>query len=224
VRDPARTIPRAILGGTLLVALLYLLSSTAVQLLLPAKTAAASAAPFADVIAGRWGPRVAALAALAIAVAAFGCLNGLILATGELGYAMGLRRDLPAVLAWTRGAGTPVGAQLAGAALSILLILANSSRATNSLFSFIILLSTAAVLVVYTAGALAAWRLDGSARGRAIVVVALLFILFAAYGSGAEANGWCVALLAAGLAVRFLVRLAPTAGPSRAASIRPARR
>jgi len=61
---------------------------------------------------------------------------------------MGLRRDLPPFMARTRGAGTPVGAQAAGAVLSILLILANSSRSTNSLFSFIILLSTAAVLVV----------------------------------------------------------------------------
>jgi APA family basic amino acid/polyamine antiporter len=202
VRDPARTIPRAILGGTLLVALLYLLSSTSVLLLVPAKLVAASPAPFADAIAGQWGVAVATAAALCVAVAAFGCLNGLILATGELGYSMGLRRDLPAFMAWTRGARTPVGAQLAGSLLSILLILANSSRATNSLFSFIILLSTAAVLVVYTAGAVAAWRLDPSLRTRAAIVVALLFILFAVYGSGREADLWCLALLAAGLAVR----------------------
>ncbi len=36
VRDPARTIPRAIIGGTLFVAILNLFASTAVQLLLPA--------------------------------------------------------------------------------------------------------------------------------------------------------------------------------------------
>jgi len=206
VRDPARTLPLAILGGTLFVAFLYLVSSTGVQLLLPARLAAASPAPYADVIAAAWGGPLATAAALCVAVAAFGCLNGLILATGELGYAMGLRRDLPAFMAWTRGAGTPVGAQLAGAALSILLILANSSRATNSLFAFIILLSTAAVLVVYTAGAVAAWRLDTSLGARAVVVVALLFILFAVYGSGMEADLWCLALLAAGLALRAAMR------------------
>jgi APA family basic amino acid/polyamine antiporter len=217
VRDPARTIPRTIIGGTLFVALVYLLSSTGVQLLLPAKLAAASPAPFAEVISGQWGGGIATVAALCVAVAAFGCLNGLILATGELGYAMGLRRDLPAFMAWTRGAGTPVGAQAAGSLLSILLILANSSRATNSLFSFIILLSTAAVLVVYSAGAIAAWRLDRSAGARAVVAVALLFILFAAYGSGLEADLWCLALLATGFAVRAVMHLMAPAAPAAAA-------
>jgi basic amino acid/polyamine antiporter, APA family len=161
------------------------------------------------VISAQWGRGVATAAALCVAVAAFGCLNGLILATGELGYAMGLRRDLPAFMAWTRGPATPVGSQLAGAVLSILLILANSSRATNSLFSFIILLSTAAVLVVYSAGALSAWRLDRAPPARATVVVALLFILFALYGSGFEADMWCLALLAAGLALRTAMHLLP---------------
>jgi APA family basic amino acid/polyamine antiporter len=218
VRDPARTIPRAILGGTLFVALIYLLSSTGVQLLAPARLVAASPAPFADVIAGQWGGAVATWAALCVAVAAFGCLNGLILATGELGYAMGLRRDLPSFMAFTRGAGTPVGAQIAGAVLSILLILANSSRATNSLFSFIILLSTAAVLVVYTAGAVSAWRLDRSPGARAVIAVALLFILFAVYGSGREADLWCLALLAVGLAVREVMHRLPGRAPVAAAA------
>jgi len=205
VRDPARTIPRAIFGGTLFVALVYLLASTGVQLLLPASIVAHSAAPFADVIAAAWGGGVAALAALAIAVAAFGCLNGLILGTGELGYAMGLRRDLPAFMSWTWRGNTPVGAQLAGSLLAMLLILANGSRATASLFTFIILLSTAAVLVVYLAGALSAWRLSPEPGARAAIIVALLFILFAFYGSGAEADLWCLVLLAIGLAVRWVM-------------------
>ena len=56
---------------------------------------------FADAIAAQWGGGLAIFVALAIAIAAFGCPNGLILGTGELGYAMGLRRDLPAAMAWT---------------------------------------------------------------------------------------------------------------------------
>ena len=212
VRDPERTIPRAILWGTLFVALIYLVASTSVQLLLPAKLVAASPAPFADAISLQWGGGIASFAALAIAVAAFGSLNGVILATGELGYAMGLRRDLPSFMTWTRGAGTPVGSQLVAAMLSVLLILANASRASETLFSFIILLSTAAVLVVYLAGVLSAWRLSRSAGSRAALIVALLFILFALYGSGLEADLWCLVLLVLGVAVRWVMhRLAKPA-------------
>jgi APA family basic amino acid/polyamine antiporter len=215
VRDPARTIPRAIIGGTLFVAILYLFASTAVQLLLPAGVVAASPAPFAEVIAAQWGGGAATIVALAVAVAAFGCLNGLILGTGELGYAMGLRRDLPAAMAWTWRGNTPVGAQIVGSALSILLVLANSSQASAKLFTFIILLSTAAVLVVYLAGALSAWRLVSSVPARATILVALLFIGFAFYGTGATPSLWSLALLAIGIVVRIVMhwREAPTAAP-----------
>jgi APA family basic amino acid/polyamine antiporter len=214
VRDPARTIPRALIGGTLFVALVYLLVSTGVQLILPASVVAQSSAPLADVIAAQWGGGLAVFVALAIAIAAFGCLNGLILSTGELGYALGLRRDLPAAMAWTWRGNTPVAAQIVGSMLSVLLILANSSRAGAGLFTFIILLSTASVLVVYLAGALSAWRLSATFAARAAVILALLFILFAFYGSGKEADLWGLALLAIGLAVRAVMRLLDRPGPA----------
>ncbi len=205
VRNPSRTIPRALLGGTAFVVALYLVAGTAIQMLLPATVVAASAAPFADALVSRWGHGAATFAALTIAVAAIGCLNGLILATGELGYAMALRGDLPAMMARTRAVNTPVVAQVVGTGLSILLLLANSSRATASLFTFIILLSTAAVIVVYLTASLAAWKLSPSVGARAVIAIAILFIAFATYGIGVEADLWSLALLAAGLAIRAVI-------------------
>jgi APA family basic amino acid/polyamine antiporter len=167
---------------------------------------ASSPAPFADALAAQWGRGAASLAALGIAVAAIGCLNGLMLGTGELGYAMALRGDLPKVVAVTRGTNTPIVAQLVGSGLTILLLLANSSRSTASLFTFIILLSTAAVIVVYLVGSLAAWKLAPGRGARAIIAVGILFIAFAAYGTGLEADLWCLVLLAIGVVLRAVVR------------------
>ena len=205
VRDPGRTIPRALIGGTAFVVALYLVAGTAIQMLLPAEVVAASPAPFADALVSRWGQGAATFAALTIAVAAIGCLNGLILATGELGYGMALRGDLPAVMTRTRGLNTPVVAQLVGTGLSILLLLANSSRATASLFTFIILLSTATVVIVYLTAALAAWKLSLAVGARAVIATGILFIAFATYGIGIEASLWCLVLLAAGLAIRAVM-------------------
>jgi basic amino acid/polyamine antiporter, APA family len=206
VRNPGRTIPLALLGGTAFVVVLYILAGTSIQMLMPANVVATSAAPFADALVSRWGHGVASFAALGIAIAAIGCLNGLILGTGELGYAMALRGDLPVVMARTRGVNTPVVSQLVGSTLTILLLLANSSRATASLFTFLILLSAAAVVVVYSASACAAWKLSPSAGARSVMLVALLFIAFAIYGIGLEADLWCVVLLGAGLGIRAAVR------------------
>lgn len=214
IRDASRTIPRALIGGTAFVALLYLIAGTGIQMLLPANVVAASPAPFADALVSSWGRGAASFAALAIAVSAFGCLNCLTLGTGELGYSMALRGDLPSVMARTRGANTPVIAQMVGSGLAILLILANSGSGTANLYKFIILLSTAAVIVVYLAGVLAAWKATPAVGARVVLLVALLFIAFAIYGTGMEADLWCLVLLAAGLAIRFVMRWLNSPGGS----------
>jgi len=223
VRNASRTLPLAIMGGTTFVAVLYLLSSSSIQLLLPANVVAGSGAPYADAISAQWGREAATLAAIAIAISAFGALNCLILATGELGFSMALRGDLPRVFARTRGANTPIMAQLLAAALTILLILANSSRATAGLFTFVILLSTAGVLVLYGVGALAAWKQSRGFGQRATTVVALIFVVFAFYGVGAEAAGWSLVLLAIGYALRLARQFTHSrAGSNRAAAEIPA--
>ena len=217
VRDPARTIPRAILLGTAAVALLYLLSSTAVLLLLSPDAAAASPAPFADALATRWGETAAVLAALGMAISAFGNLNGGIMVAGELGFSMALRRDLPTALARTRGINTPFVSQSLTAGFAILLVLSNSSGTTADLFTFVLLLSTVSVLIVYLIGCLAALKQRPRPLAAAVIVVGIAFALFAFYGSGLEATGWGLVLLAAGLAVRTVVKLssrAPSPAPA----------
>jgi APA family basic amino acid/polyamine antiporter len=218
VRDPDRTIFRALLWGTALCVLLFLTAGASIQLLLPVQSVASSAAPYADAIASAWGRGAATIAALAIMVSAIGCLNCLILATGELGYAMALRGDLPTAMGRTRGGNTPVVSQIVSSGLTILLILANSSRATGNLYTFIILLSTSAMIVVYFVGGLAAWKSSPAVQARGIIAVALLFTLFAAYGTGLEADWWCLVLLAAGLAVRAMSRWPGGSSPPAAAN------
>lgn len=223
VRDAARTVPRALIGGTLFVVILYMLAGTGVQMLAPAKAVAASSAPFADVITAKWGRDAAALAAVAITISAIGCLNGLMLATGELGYSMAIRGDLPAAMKVTRRGGTPIVAQLVSMVLTILILLANSSRATANLYTFIILLSTAAVVILYFIGSLAAWKAVRGAPARVVIALALAFVLFAAFGTGLEACLWSLALLAAGLATRWVMRrLNARAGSTPAAGTRQA--
>jgi APA family basic amino acid/polyamine antiporter len=206
IRDPSRTVPRAILGGTALVGFVYLLSSSAVLLLLPSDMVASSPAPYADVFASRGGEGLVLMAAFAIAASAFGSLNCGVLVSGELGFAMAQRRQLPAIMARTRGGNIPVVAQVVSAALGIVLVLLNSNRSTGDLFAFMILLTTSAILFVYLAGTAAAWRHCPSPGTRLILCLATLFIAFAFWGAGFEADAWCLALLAAGVVVYAVMR------------------
>lgn len=222
VRNPARTLPIAIFGGTSFVAVLYLVTSFAVLSLLPSALIAKSSAPFADAISTMWGNGAAVAVAATVAIAAFGALNSMVLATGELGYSLALRGDFPRVFARTHGANTPIAAQMLGSGFAILLILANASKSTANLFSFVVLLSTASVLLLYLIGALAAWKENSTLGTRAIIVVALAFVAFAFWGAGAEADAWSLVLLAIGYALRLVMRRLNSRDASQAPALAPA--
>lgn len=207
IRDPERLLPRAIVGGILFVAALYILASTAILLILPAESVAASTAPFADAVSMRWGEGAASLVALGMAISAFGCANAGVLGSGELAFSMAQRGDMPKWLGATRGtAKTPVNAQILSSALAILLVLANASKTTAEIFQFVILLTISAMLVLYTVGTFCAVKAKLKTWVRGIAVVGLVYALVAFYGSGFEANAWLVVLLGIGLAVRTAVK------------------
>jgi APA family basic amino acid/polyamine antiporter len=205
IRDPERTIPRAIVGGTAFVAILYLVSSTAILLLLSVQGAAASNSPFADAIGRGWGEAGAMFVAVGIAISTVGYVNANVLVIGELGYSMALRRELPGIFARTRGANTPLNAQLLGSALSVALIVANMSKGTGDLFTFMALLTTSATLWLYLVASLAALKRRPGKLALVVILIGFVFVLYAFYGSGLEANLWSLALLAAGAALYWLM-------------------
>jgi APA family basic amino acid/polyamine antiporter len=194
------------MAGTSFVALLYLLASTSVSLILSPAATAASPAPFAEALVANFGEAAAVFAALTIAVAALGSANNNLLIGGELGYSMALRGDLPRQFARTDAANAPIISQLLTSALTVILILLNSSKSTADLFLFVILLSTTSTIVLYLIGALAAWRRDTSAAAKLVIALSIPYSLFALYGSGLDANLWGLVLIVIGLAVRWLCR------------------
>ncbi|HVF36354.1 MAG TPA: amino acid permease [Sphingomicrobium sp.] len=210
IRNPERNILLAMVGGTVFVAIIYLLSSTAILWLLPAETIASSKAPFADAIGRGWGEWGALFAAFGMAVSGFGYINGGIMVAGELGYSMAVRGELPQVMARTRHVNTPVYSQLIGSALAIFLIAANMSKGTAGLFTFAALLTTSATLWLYLASALASLKQKPGPLALVATIAGLAFIAFAFYGSGWEANLWSVALLITGFGIKRLTGSRPT--------------
>lgn len=205
VRNPTRTIPIALMSGTAFCILLYVFSSTAVTLILSPEATAQSLAPYADALKADWGETAARLAATGITVAAIGGLNSNLLCAGEVGFSLGLRRDLPPQMARATKANTPYVSLLVASVIAIILILSNTSKSTAELFIFVSLLTTSATLVLYLFGAIAALRTGVSGLARAAVAVSILFSLFAFYGAGLEADLWCLVLILGGLIIRFVM-------------------
>jgi APA family basic amino acid/polyamine antiporter len=204
VRNPTRTIPLALMTGTAFCVLIYLFSSTSVSLILSPEATANSLAPYADALKANWGEGAARLAAMGIAIAAIGGLNSNLLCAGEVGFSLGLRGDLPSQLARSSPSNTPITSLLLACILTVLLVLVNTSKSTAELFIFVGLLTTTATLVVYVFGAVAALRTRPSRLAVLAIAASILFSLFAFYGAGLQANLWGLALLVAGLAIRWL--------------------
>jgi basic amino acid/polyamine antiporter, APA family len=213
VANPARVIPIATLLGTVATALICAIACTTVLLLLPAATLANSNAPFADLATQFWGIGAGKLVAVFAAISGFGALNGWILLQGELPRAMAMRGEFPRIFARESSRSTPGFALCFGSALATLLILANYQKSMASIFTFMILLSTTACLVMYALCSAALLRLQwigqlgaarkGSAALAIVGVMATAYSLWAIIGAGAEAVAWGAALLCLGVPLYF---------------------
>jgi APA family basic amino acid/polyamine antiporter len=215
IRDPDRTIPRATIAGTLIAAVIYILSTIGVMSLVAPGALAASTAPFADAARTVFGDRAAALVAIGAAVSCFGALNGWVLIVGQWPLAVARDGLFPTVFARVTGRGTPAAGMILAGVLSTTLIAMNYSRGLVGLFTFIILLATLSTLLPYTlcslasllmsTGRLRKWQAV-SRTGALVAALAFVYSLIAIAGAGREVIGWGAVLAAAGLPVYFWMR------------------
>jgi APA family basic amino acid/polyamine antiporter len=205
IDDAARTIPRATVFGTLLAGAATILACTAVLGLLPGDALKDSQAPMADAARHLWGPAAGIALALVAAVSTFGALNGWVLVSAQVPLAAARDGLLPKRFAQVDARGTPVFGIVASSVLASLLVLSNYSHSLVQLFTFSILLSTAATLLPYFVSS-AAWLRTGEARGRIVAALALLYSLYALVGTGTESLLWGGALVLVGLPVYLLMR------------------
>lgn len=204
VRDPKRTIPRAVIAGTVFAAVIYIASTAAVMVLLPMDKLAQSTAPFADAAypLGLFGGPLIAIGAL---ISTAGSVNGNILVSGQTPMAVAEDGLAPKAMARRNAGHAPATALIFSSALSIALLTLNFREGLVAAFTFLITMSTLGTLVPYFASAAAelkhSWR---SARGWALVaVVAMAFSIIAMAGAGLKTLLWGALLLLAGLPVFY---------------------
>ena len=206
VQDAPRTISRATVAGTAIAGVATVLACTTVLGLLPADVLAASGAPMADAAAALWGPAAGTLLAVVMAVSCVGALNGWTLLSAQLPMAAARDGVLPRAFAYETRSGAPAFGIIVSCVLATVLVISNYNRSLVDLFKFSVLLSTAATLLPYLAGA-AAWLWHGSGTASRIAAAgALAFSLYALGGIGAEALLWGAGLVVAGLPIYFWLR------------------
>lgn len=207
IDNPSKTIPRATIIGTLLTAVIYIVSTVGIMGLLAPGALATTTAPFADAARVLAGENAARLVAVGAALSCFGALNGWTLVCGQVPLAAAADRLFPRVFGRLSSRGTPVNGFIIGGVLATALIAMNYARGLVSLFTFVILLATLSTLVPYAFCSLAAFIIERragrrlTAGVRVVCALAFLYSVWAIAGAGTDVVTYGFLLLIAALPV-----------------------
>lgn len=211
VKDPARTIPRATMVGTVLTALVYIAVSLIPMLLIPQDELAVSSAPFSELFARYLGGGSSELLAVFVIISGLGALNGWTLVVGEVTQNFAKRGSFPRVLAKANDRGAPTRAFLLTGAVASLMLIANYNETMVGVFTFLSIVVTAANLPLYLACSLAVlvlWRRGQIARpgSREVslflaAILATVYCVWAFIGVGGREWLWALALAGVGVIV-----------------------
>lgn len=169
VINPAKTIPRALILGTLFVAVIYFVSSLGIMGIIPGHELMHSNAPYTDAASVLFGGSWHLIVSLIAAVICIGAVNAWTLASGQI--ALGIAQDglLPKFFARQNKHGAPVYALLISCAGTIpLLVMAKDASMVDKVHT-IIDFSVTAFLFVYVVSCLAYLKLLRQQPGKVIL-------------------------------------------------------
>ncbi|KAA0947846.1 MULTISPECIES: putrescine-ornithine antiporter [unclassified Pseudomonas] len=206
VEDPKRTVPLACLLGTLGAALVYVLSTTVIQGIVPNAELASSSAPFALVYARIFSPLVGDIIMALAVIACIGSLLGWQFTLAQTAKMTADHRMFPAFFSRLSRAQAPVFGMLACAVLQTLMALSTISPTASAQFSKLVSLAVVTNLIPYITaltGLLVMMHKAGVtpaiyARNTTVLLIAVGYSLYAIYASGEEAVFGATLVLALG--------------------------
>lgn len=148
-------ISRATICGTLIAAVIYILSTITIMGLIPDITLRHSTAPFADAATLLFGPKMQWVIAATAIISCVGALNGWILLQGQVPMAAARDGLFPRIFAKLGRNGTPVAGQIISSCFITVLLILTINTTLVKQFTFIVLLATLAFLIPYFISAMA---------------------------------------------------------------------
>jgi APA family basic amino acid/polyamine antiporter len=159
IENPSKTIPRAVVFGTLGVAVLYMINSLGIMGAMPGKMLMVSKAPYADTVQYLFGGKWYLLISLIAAVVCIGTLNAWMLASGQI--ALGLAQDglMPERFARKNQHGAPIWSLIISCLGIIPLLFLTLNESLGQQINTIIDFSVTAFLFIYAISCLALIKL-----------------------------------------------------------------
>ncbi len=228
VENPQKTVPMACMLGTLGAAVIYVLSTTVIQGIVPNAELAQSSAPFAMVYAQMFNPFIGNVIMALAVIACVGSLLGWQFTLSQTSKYTADERMFPAFYSKVNAAGAPAVGMIVAGVLQTLMAFSTMSPNASEQFGKLVSLAAVTNIVPYITAVSALFVvMHVSKVGRstynlnfAAVLVAVLYSVYALYASGKDAvfGGMIVmmfAYLLYGLiAARFAAPQAATVMPN----------
>jgi arginine:agmatine antiporter len=174
VKDPARDVGRASLGGVGIALIVYVAATVAVFGIIPANELAASTSPYADLAARVLGASLGGLVAACAVLKAMGTIAGWTMLGGETARAAAEKGYLPR---WFGGGGRgrPLSNPLINGAIMATLIVATVQPSLAGQFGVLIQVCSVMTLMLYALCSISLFRACRSAGWRLLAVGGLVF-------------------------------------------------
>ena len=230
VENPKRNVPLACMFGTLGAAVIYVLSTTVIQGIVPNEELAKSTGPFGLAYAQMFNPTIGSIIMALAVMACLGSLLGWQFTIAQTGKAAADERMFPAFFSRVNRLGAPVVGMIVLGVVQSGLALSTISPSLSEQFGKLVNLAVVTNVIPYIMALSALMvmmkmaKIDQAVfrRNASIALVAMLYSTYALYASGKDAvmGGMLVTALAfviwGFLAPRFTPRVSENSKPARA--------
>ncbi|HVR65824.1 MAG TPA: putrescine-ornithine antiporter, partial [Verrucomicrobiae bacterium] len=195
VENPKRDVPLACLFGTLGAAVVYVLSTTVIQGIVPNAELANSTGPFALAYAKMFNPTVGNIIMALAVMACLGSLLGWQFTIAQTGKGAAEDRMFPAFFTKVNSMGAPITGMIVLGVVQSLLALSTISPSLSEQFSVLVNLAVVTNVIPYVMSLSALFvmmKAAGVPQGKyrlntVVLLVALLYSTYAIYASGKDA-------------------------------------
>ncbi len=201
VKNPKRNVPIATLGGVLIAAVCYVLSTTAIMGIIPNDILKVSDSPFGDAARMALGETAGAVVAFCAVASCFGSLCGWTLVASQTAKAAADDGLFPPLFAKVNQAGTPVaGLAIIGGLMTLVQLICISLNATKE-FGLVSSIAVIFALIPYLYTCSALLLVGQGHLGKQlpayvfITLMAFVYCIWAVLGSGAGKVMWSFVIL-----------------------------
>ena len=195
VENPKKNVPLACMLGTAGAAVIYILSTTVIQGIVPNADLAKSSAPFATVYAQMFNPTIGKIVMALAVVACVGSLLGWQFTLAQTAKYTADDRYFPKLFSKVSGLGAPIGGLIVNAILQTLMAFSTMSPNATAQFNKLVNLAAVTNLVPYVTSLSALLIVmhkfkSGKKvfdRNLVVLMVAMAYSIYAIYASGEDA-------------------------------------